>query len=176
MTSFNNFNSRNRDMQDGAERHIFESVEYVKGSGSYVKVKGTGTEDVEAPVIHIGYGHTPSKGADAEVITLSLGSDPNLKFALVQIPADKQREWKEGRGGIQHPSDPTHALEFQDGKLKLTKGIFTVGENGTLEVRDGQIYFRGDMTITGKLTVNGGVITPDVSPGTDDKVPEFDAA
>lgn len=173
MTSFATFQPRDRDLQDANERHIFESLEYVKGAGSVVKVKGTGTEDIEAPVLNSGYGHNPKKGADSEVILLALGSDTNMKFALVQIPADKQREWKEGRGGIQNPDDPDHALEFRDGQLHLTKGTFSVGEGGTIEVKDGQIIIRADAVITGKLTVNGGIITPEVTPGRDDKVPGF---
>lgn len=176
MTSFNTFSSRNRDQQDANERHIFESLEYVKGAGSVVKVAGTGTEDLEAPVINSGYGHNPKKGADAEVILLALGSDTNMKFALVQIPADKQREWKEGRGGIQNPSDADHALEFKDGALHLTKGTFSVGDGGTIEIQNGQVYIRADATITGKLTVNGGIITPNVTPGTNPDVPKFDPA
>lgn len=174
MTSFNNAASRNRDADDANERHIFDKMEYVKGAGAVVKVKGTGTEDIEAPVIQMGYGFTPAKGANAEVITLSLGSDPNNKFAMVQLPAELQREWPEGRGGIQNPSDPSHAIEFQDGKLKLTKGEFAVGAKGSVEVKDGQVYIRGDVTITGKLIVNGGVVTPNVTPGKDDKVPDYD--
>lgn len=173
MTSFATFPARNRDQQDGAERHLFDSLEYVPGAGSVVKVKGTGTEDIEAPVIQSGYGFNPKKGADAEVLLLALGSDTNMKFALVNIPAEKQREWKEGRGGIQNPDDASHALEFQDGKLVLTKGTFTTAD-GSIEVRNGQTYIRGNVTVTGVLTANGGVVTPNVSPGSDQNVPPVD--
>ncbi len=175
MTSFASFAPRNRDLQDANERHSFESLEYIKGAGSVVKVKGTGTEDIEAPVINSGYGFNPEKGADSEVILIALGSDTNMKFALVQIPAEKQREWKEGRGGVQNPSDPDHALEFRNGQLHLTKGTFSVGDGGTIEVKDGQVIIRADATITGKLTVNGGIVTPTVTPGNDPNVPSFSA-
>lgn len=154
-----------------AERHIYDDVEYVEGAGSVVKIKGTGTQDEEVPVINTGYGATLEKGADAEVLVIGGSSDTNLKMAFVQIPAGKQRKWPQGRSGIQNAADATHALEFSDGKLTLTKGTFQVGEGGTIEVRDGQIYIRGNATITGALTVNGGVIASSYDVGTNPDVP-----
>jgi hypothetical protein len=172
VTTTIGYRERNRDIQDGTERHIYKDVEYIDGAGSVVRVEGTGSEDQEAPVIATGYGFTLKKGTDAEVILLSLGSDTDQKYALVQLPADKQRKWPEGRGGVQNPTDATHALEFRDGRLHLTKGSFTVGDGNTIDVRDGQIYMRGKVTIDGPLIVNGGITTPSITPGTDTNVPD----
>lgn len=174
MTSYSQSPERSRDMQDMAERHIYSELEHVPGAGSVVKIRGTGSEDQEVPVMHTGYGMNLTKGSDAEVLVIGGGSDTNLKMAFVNLPADKQRAWKEGRGGIQHPMDPDVALEFKDGSLHLTKGELSVGEGGFLQVKDGQIYIRGNVTVTGKLTANEGIVTPNVYPGRDDKVPDFD--
>jgi phage baseplate assembly protein gpV len=159
MTSRVQYAERSRDIQDGFERHVLDKIAFDKKAGHSVTVKGTGTQDDDAPMLVGNVGFKLKNGTNAEVFLLSGGSDTNMKFALVTIPRDKQREWKEGRGGVQNPMDPTHALEFKDGNLHLTKGTFTVG-NGTIEVTDGKINIRSDVTITGKLTVNGGVVSP----------------
>jgi hypothetical protein len=172
--TFHPRSERERDQQDHIERHIFGEQEYVEGAGSVVRVRGTGTEDQEAMVIATGFGFNLAKNSDAEVILMAGSSDSGLKFAIMTLPPDKQRKWKEGRGGIQNPLDPDHALEFKDDQLHLTKGTLSVG-NGTIEVKDGQIYIRGNVTVTGTLTVNEKVVTPTVVPGTDPDVPPFSA-
>lgn len=173
MTSFSSESGDRRDRQDLVERHVFGAQEYVAGAGSVVRVRGTGTEDQEATVINAGYGFNLAKDTNAEVMLLSAGSDTNMKFALMTIPHDKQRQWKEGRGGVQNPLDASHALEFKDGKVHLTKGEFAVGESGIVEVKDGVVYIRGNLVVSGTVTANGQVITPTVSSGTE-PIPGFD--
>jgi len=176
MTSTIIYSETKRNIQDGSERHVYGDMEYVPGAGSVVKVRGNGSEDDEVPTMVTGYGFRLPKDTDAEVLVFASGGDVNNKVALLTIPHDKQREWKEGRGGIQNPMDPTHALEFKDGNLHLTKGTFSTGDGGTIEVKDGQIIIRGNVVVTGQMTVNGGIITPSVSPGNDPNVPAFTAS
>lgn len=173
MTSNHRFRERNRDIQDGTERHVWGEQEFVDGAGSVVRVRGTGTQDEEAPVIVGVVSFNLPKDTNAEVFLLSNGSDTNQKFAVITIPRDKQRQWKEGNGGVQHPTDPDFAVEFNGKRCHVTKGKFAVGETGILEIVDGQAYFRGNVTIDGTLTVNGGVVTPVVTQGTA-PVPGFD--
>lgn len=163
-----------RERQDHVERHIYGDLEYVGGS-SVIKVQGTGTEDQEVMNITTGFGFRLPKDTDAEVVVFSSSSDSGLKMGIITLPIDKQRQWQEGRGGIQNPMDPDHALEFRNGQLHLTKGTFSVGDGGTIEVKDGQVYIRANVTITGTLTVNDKVVTPTVIPGTDPDVPPFSA-
>lgn len=172
MTSYRAFDQGNRDLQDALERHVYSDVEYVSGAGAVVHVKGTGTEDQEVPTITTGVGFRLPKDTDAEVLVFGGGSDTNQKFALVQLPVDKQREWAEGRSGVQNAMDPSHALEFRDGRLHLTKGTFTVGDGGTIEVQDGKVYIRASVTITGPLIANGGVTAPSYAVGSDNNVPK----
>lgn len=167
--------ARNRDLQDGTERHVFGEQEYVDGAGSVVRVRGTGTEDQEATVLNTGYSFNLDKDSDAEVILLAGGSDTNMKFALLTLPHDKQRKWKAGRGGVQNPLNADHALEFKNGKVHLTKGEFAIGESGILEVKDGIVYIRGDLVVAGTITANNQVVTPTVTSGVQ-SVPGFDAS
>lgn len=175
MTSFYHPSESKRDAQDLVERHVFGTQEYVAGAGSVVRVRGTGTEDQEAPVLNTGYGFNLAKDTNAEVMLISGGSDTNMKFAFMTLPHDKQRQWKEGRGGVQNPLDADHAIEFKAGKVHLTKGEFAVGTTGTIEVKDGVVYIRGNLIVSGTITANGQVITPLVTPGTS-PVPGFDAS
>lgn len=170
MTSFRDYPQGNRDIQDMLERHVYADMEHVEGAGSVVRIKGTGTEDQEVPTIQTGYGFRLKADTDAEVLVFGGGSDTNLKFALVQIPHAKQRQWEEGRSGIQNVNDPDHAIEFRDGACYLTKGTFTTAD-GTIEVQNGRVIIRGSATITGPLTVNGGVTAPVYNIGTDPNVP-----
>lgn len=164
MTSFNKFPDRNRDMQDGTERHVFGEIEYL-GSGAKIKVRGNGTVDEEAIVVNLGIGQSFGKDTNTEVLLLASGSDTNLKFALITIPRDKQRAWQEGSGGIQHPSDPERALEFNDKRTHLTDGKYAVGEDGMLEIVDGKMYIRGDLYVEKNLLVGGSIVGPLPSPG-----------
>lgn len=172
MTTFNTFGGRNRDQQDFIERHVFGEVEHTS-AGAIVKVRGTGSEDEEAPILSTGVGYNFPKNFNTEVFLLSHGSDTAHKYALITIPRDKQRPWKAGTGGIQHPTDPNKALEFNEKRTHLTDGNYAVG-SGTFEVKDGKVYFRCDVVIDGKLTVNAQVITPVVNAGSE-SVPGFEA-
>src|SRR5262249_30493077 len=115
---------RPRDVQDYVERHVWGSLEYVDKAGSVLRVRGTDTEDLEMPVINAGYGFNLSQNSNAEVLAFSLGSDTNMKFALPTIPHDKQRQWAEGNGGVQHPTNPDRYLEFNDKRTYLKDGAY----------------------------------------------------
>ena len=179
MTSFNTFRDRNRDMQDATERHVFGEIQWLE-TGALVKVTGNGTVDDEAVVVNLGIGQNFPKDTNTEVLLLASGSDTNLKFALITIPRDKQRQWPEGGGGVQHPSDPERALEFNEKRTWLTDGKYAVGENGYFEVVDGKIYIRGDAVISGNLGVNGDLTVggningPLPSGGGQTPIPDFD--
>lgn len=158
MTSMIGFPDRNRDMQDGLERHVFGSIEYLD-SGAVMKVRGNGTVDEEVILLNLGQGMNFPKDTNTEVFLMASGSDTNMKFALLTIPRDKQRHWKEGTGGVQHPTDPERAMEFNDKRTHLTDGNYAVG-SGEFEVKDGKIYFRGDVFIGGDLNVTGAIKGP----------------
>lgn len=166
MTSWNRFPSRNRDMQDGTERHVWGELEYVSGAGAVLKVRGTDTVDEEAPVLNTGYGMNYSKDTNTEVMLLSLGSDTDQKYAIVTIPRDKQRPWKEGTGGVQNPSDPDKALEFNAKRTWVTQDKFAIGQ-GIIEVDGDTVYIRGRLVVEQTATVNARVITPLVIPGSE---------
>lgn len=164
MTSFQTFRERNRDMQDYVERHVFGKLEWLD-SGAVMRVRGNGTVDEEVILINIGQGMNFPEDTNTEVLLLASGSDTNMKFGILTIPRDKQRPWKEGTGGVQHPTDPDRALEFNDKRTHLTDGNYAVGEGGTLEVRDGKVYVRGDLVIGGNLEVNGVIKGPQPTGG-----------
>jgi len=172
MSSFQQFPDRNRDMQDGIERHVFGKLEWLD-SGAIMKVRGNGTVDEEVILINIGQAMNLPENTNTEVIVLASGSDTNMKFALLTIPRDKQRPWKEGTGGIQHPTDPNRALEFNEKRTWLTDGNYAVGESGTIEVRDGKVYVRGDLVIGGDLEVTGNIRGP-LPSGTGSPPPPFE--
>lgn len=164
MTTFNAYTARNRDMQDGIERHVWGELEYINGAGSVIKVRGTDTGDEEATVMNSGYGFNLPKDFDAEVMLTYGSSDTNQKYATLQIPHNYQRQWGEGTGGIQHPMDPDRALEFNDERAHLLDKLAVLA--GVLEVVDGQVYIRGnlsvdgDIGVTGSSSVNGARIGP----------------
>lgn len=143
MTTLNRFPDRNRDMQDGVERHVFQSLEYIDGAGAIIKVKGNGTEDEEVQVIHSGIGFKLPDGTDAEVILFAGGSDTNYKAGLLCIPHDKARKWKDGRGGVQHPMDPAKALEFNEKRAHLIEKNCAIGAGGAFECIGDTTYIRG---------------------------------
>jgi hypothetical protein len=173
MTTFESFPSRNRDVQDGIERMVFGKLTHL-GTGTVATLRGNGTQDEEVVVVNIGQGMNFAENTNTEVLVFASGSDTNMKFAMLTIPRDKQRPWKEGTGGVQHPTDPDRALEFNDKRTHLTDGNYAVGENGTLEVRGGTVYIRGDLIVEGKVTANEKVRTPKSENGTDD-IPGFEA-
>src|SRR5262245_46129898 len=115
------FRERSRDVQDVWERHVWGELEYIS-TGSIIKVRVTDTKDEEANVMVLsGIGFKLKKDANSEVLLFASPSDTNMQFAMLTIPRDKQRRWKEGDGGIQHPTDPEFALDFSDKITHITK-------------------------------------------------------
>ncbi len=156
MTTHHQHPDRNRDLQDANERHTFVEIKYVEGGGHEVKVKGTGTEDPEVIVYNPGMlGHYP-KDTDAEVTLISLGSDTNLKLALIHIPHDKERQWREGTNGIQKFDDPGKAVEFNSQRTHATDDNFAVGSNGAIEVVGNNVYIRGELHVSGNVRAASG--------------------
>jgi hypothetical protein len=172
--SYLNYRGRSSDVQDHVERHVWGELEYIE-AGAIIKVKGTDTEDQEANVIVPGSGASfkLKKDTDSEVFLLASSSDTNLKLALLTIPRDKQRRWKEGDGGVQHPTDPEFALDFSDKLAHITKNKFAVGEKGELEVRGGDVYIRGRLIVEKEVVANKLVKTPQVVNGTEN-IPGFE--
>ena len=165
MTTFNEFTDRNRDQQDGFERNVFGKLEYVKGAGAIVKVRGTDTQDEEMPVLNIGYSANYPKDFNTEVFGVSHGSDTDQKYAIMTIPRDKQREWKENTSGIQNAQDPKKAIEFNKKRTWGTEDNWAQGASGALELKDGKLYFRVPVVADKTITVNDKVITPAVISG-----------
>lgn len=154
MTTFNQFIDRDRDHQDGIERHVWGEQTWIDGAGSVVRVRGTGTEDQEAVVINTGVGMHVPKDTNTEVFLLSSGSDTTLKHAFLSIPRDKQRQWKEGTSGIQAWNDPARALEFNDKRAYLDdENVAT--RSGVFEVIGNTVYIRGDLMVSGNVGSGG---------------------
>jgi hypothetical protein len=170
MTSFTRYRESRRDMNDGTERHVWGKLEYVKGAGAIIKVRGTDTEDQEAAVLNVGgVSFKVKEKFNTEVMLLASSSDTTLKMALLTIPKDKQRKWMEGHGGVQHPTDNTFALDFSDDLAHVTKNKFAVGEKGELEVKESNGYLRLEkVIITGELIVNKKIKTPLIEQGSED--------
>lgn len=169
------YRERNRDIQDGFERHVWGKQEY-NDAGSVIKVNGTDTEDLEATVLVGGVSFNLKEKFNTEVMLLSGSSDTNLKMALLTIPRDKQRRWLEGSGGIQHPTDPEFALDFSDKLAHLTKNKFAVGEKGEFEVKGNEAYVRvKKLIVDGELIVNSQIKTPLVVQGSE-KPPQFEGS
>lgn len=173
MTSFRTNSENVRDNQDGIERHLWGKQEYT-AAGAIMTVKGTGTEDYEAPVLNIGYSFNVADDTNTEVISMSLGSDTNLKYVIPTIPRDKQRPWKQNSGGIQHPTNPNKAVELNDKRTHLTDGNYAVGD-GTLEIKDGKAFFRCSVVFQGDITVNGKIISPNPITNGTETIPGFEA-
>lgn len=157
MTTDKDYSERNRDIQDGVERHVWGDRTFKEGKGSVMRLRGTDTEEIEVPVLVSGYSFTLRKDANAEVFTFADGSDMNLKFAMPTLARDKQREWEEGTGGIQNPEDPTKAVEFNGKRTHLTEDNAAIGSGGVIEVVGSVVYIRGDVHIAGNLTIGGNL-------------------
>jgi hypothetical protein len=170
------YRDRSHDVTDGIERHVFSEQEYLKEAGSIVKVKGTDSEDQEAPVLVGSVSFNLKKDHNTEVFLLASSSDTTLKMAVMTIPKDKQRRWEEGSGGVQHPTDAEFALDFSDKLAHLTKNKFAVGEKGEFEVKGEEMYIRSKkVIIDGELIVNKQVKTPTIAKGNEDP-PKFEGS
>lgn len=161
--SFTRFRERSHDVQDGVERHVFGKVEYPE-VGATIKVRGTDTKDEEGAVLYVGgTSFNLKENSNTEIFLVSSSSDTMLKIAIMTPPKDKQRRWKESTGGIQHPTDPEHVLEFNDTRAHVTKDHFAVGPKGTFEVKGNEVYLRAEkVIIEGELIVNRRIKTPEV--------------
>lgn len=179
MTTFNQFHDRNRDMQDGFERHVWGEQEFDEKSGTKITVRGTGTVDQEAIVMNNGVGMHYPKNKNTEVFLLAAGSDTANKFALLTIPRDKNRAWKEDTNGIQSIHDAKRALEFNQKRTYVDDPNFAT-RSGVLEVKGNTVYIRGDLvvggdlSIAGDLRVQGRIIGPLPSGSANVNVPGFE--
>lgn len=165
MTSWNAFSDRNRDQQDGFERGVWGEVEYVDGAGAVMRIRGTGTEDEEAPILNTGFGFNLPKDSNAEVFMVSHGSDTNQKYVIPTIPRDKQRKWAEGAGGIQHPTNGDRAFEINNTDTWLKDGTFIIGDARgiklTVNGSSGTLEFGGGLTLNcvGACDINSTTLT-----------------
>jgi hypothetical protein len=146
-------------MQDGIERHVWGKQEFVKDAGSIIKVRGTGTEDQEAPVFNNGTGMHLPENFNTEVILFASGSDPNLKQAMLSIPKDKQRQWKENTNGVQYALDSARALQFDPKRAYLDDANFAT-RGGVFEVKGDDIYVRGNLYVSGDVGSAGVFKSP----------------
>lgn len=179
MTSFNRFGDRNRDQQDGIERHVYGEQEYVDGAGAVIRVEGTGTQDDEAVVLNGMTSFNLPVNFNTEVMLHASGSDTNQKYATLTIPRDKQRRWAVGTGGTQHPTDGTRAMEFNDKRLYFDDANVAT-RDGIFEVKDGKLYIRCDVFCSGDIGTAKNFrspnppLTPPTAGGVDVDVPGFD--
>ena len=164
MTSFNRFTDRNRDQQDGYERGLWGSLEYVDGAGAVLKVRGTGVEggtlDEDVPILNTGYSFNVPKDYNTEVVMLSVNSDTNQKMVIASLPRDKQRQWPEGTGGVQHPTNADKFVQLSDDSIWLKDGKFVLGNDQelTITISGGNVTIAtgGELDIqSSKLTHNG---------------------
>lgn len=159
MSTFNTFSDRNRDQQDGTERHIYSKIEAVDGGGHIIKTKGTGTVDEEVMLFNNGQSGNYPADTDAEVIVLAGGSDTNQKYALLAIPHTYERSWAEGTNGIQAWNSKERYVEFNKKRTHISDKKVAIGEGGAIEIVDGKVYIRGEVHIenlraTGKGSPN----------------------
>lgn len=173
MTTNKTFSERNRDAQDGVERHAFGEIAYVDNAGALITIRGTGTVDEKAVLVNSGYGFNLSKNAKAEVFALASGSDMSQKYVIPTLPRDKQRKWKENTGGVQNPTDPEKALEFNSKRAHVTDPNFAVAMSGIFEVKDGKVYIRGDIIVQGGIHTLDQFYGPDPVPNSA-TIPGFD--
>lgn len=178
MTTLNQFSDRNRDQQDGVERHVWGEQEYTDG-GAILRTRGTGTQDDEAVVFNNGTSFSAPKDTNTEVILLANGSDTNSKFAMLSIPRDKQRRWAEGNSGIQKWDDPSRAVEF-NAKRTYIDDVNVATRGGILEVIGDTVYIRGKLMVEQDIGAGGtfqspnAPQTPPTVGGTSVTVPGFE--
>lgn len=178
MTTFNRFGDRNRDQQDGIERHIWSEQTFTN-AGSIIHVKGTDTEDEEAVVVNNGVGMHFPRDTNTEVYLFSSGSDTNQKIAMLTIPRDRQRVWEPNTNGIQHLTDPKRALEFNS-KRTYFDDANVATRDGIFEVKDGKVYIRADVFVDGDIGTSKNFrspnppLTPPTAGGTGVDVPAFE--
>lgn len=135
MTDFTTPRFQQRVTQDYMERGVWAGSQNVEGAGMTMSVKGTGTVDMELPIVNFGYSFNLGSGDyDSEVIMVALGSDVNDKVAIPVLPRGLQYQWAAGTGGVQHPTDPNRRVEFNGDETWLKDGNYKLGNNKEVEV------------------------------------------
>lgn len=146
MSDFTTPRSNTSDVEQSIERGVAGTFTNQGDAGRVMSVRLTDWEDVELPVFNLGYSFTLPPNTNAEVLTFALGNDVNDKVAVPQLPRDKQYQWPEGTGGIQHPTDPDRRVEFNKDETHHTDGVHVFGPNKEI-----------------KITVSGGSVTLEVA-------------
>lgn len=155
-------NANRHTQQNASERGVWGERTDVPGLGSIMSVRGTGTVDMELPVVNFGYSFNLPPDSDAEVIMLSLGGDVNDRVALPVLPRDAQYQWPPGTGGMQHPTDAERRIEFNDDEIWLRDGTFVLGTDRAMRITiDGDnvsIQVAGNVSLStgGDLSVDAG--------------------
>lgn len=167
-TEFMSYRSRSRDQQDAFERHVWGQRRYTAGAGSVIDVRGTDTLDEDAPVLNTGYGFNLPENSDAEVFLVALGSDTNQKVAMLTLPRSAQREWPEGAGGVQHPTDPDVFIQLNDEGVEINHSggsVITMDADGNVTISASSIVvvaddtvFNSDVVVNGTLDANGSAL------------------
>jgi len=166
VTTYQGYHSTVYNDEVENEVGVYGDVTY-PGVGAIIRVRGNDTEDQEVEVAYVGgCSFKLPKDANCEITMISTGNDTTLKVAVMTPPKDKQRRWKENTGGIQHPTDPEHVLEFNNTRAHVTKDAFAVGPKGTFEVKNGEVFIRGPLTVEGIITSNKLVKAPQYTEGT----------
>lgn len=159
MTTRHQFVDRDRDQQDGIERHVWGEQTWIDKAGSVIRVRGTGTEDQEAVVINTGVGMHVPRDTNTEVFLLASGSDTTLKHAFLSIPRDKQRQWKEGTNGLQSWNDPARAVEFNSKRTYLDDANIAT-RDGIFEIIGDTVYIRGKLMVEQDIGAGGSFQSP----------------
>ncbi|QIW87523.1 baseplate protein [Agrobacterium phage OLIVR4] len=133
MTTTKTFDERNRDTQDGFERHLFKRIDHTD-TGAFVSVEGSGTSEEDVPVMNTGYGFSLEDDTEAEVFLLGDGSDASNKFAIPTLPRNKQRKWPKNTGGVQHPTNSGKFVQLDDDSIWLKDGSFTLGDDRAVRI------------------------------------------
>jgi len=182
MTDFVSYQELVRTAQDFAERGVWGTLTAMPPGGAMMTVRGTGTLDEEVPVVNLGYSFNLPTDADAEVLMLSLGGDPDAKVALPALPRGAQYLWPEGAGGVQHPTDPERRIEFNDEETFLRDGKFVLGSNrevtvvvsgsdvkitcaGNVVLSAAETKIDGNLRVSGNLDIDGHVRNGAISIG-----------
>ena len=145
-----------RDLQDSIELHVYGKVRYDKGF-MFVDVEGIVTQDKKVPVINTGYSFNLPENTNAEVLLLANGSSVNDKIAIMLIPRDKQHQWKTRTGGIQSPENSEQVVEFNPIRTHIRSDNIALGNHGEIEIKDGLVIIRGNLSIEGSLEVGGNL-------------------
>lgn len=153
MTTFKDGADVVREGQDSTERHVFKELKFGDG-GATVSVEGNDTADGDCVVLSLGgVIHHLKPGTDAEVVLIGGGDDTNAKFALITGPRDKQYKSKPGQSWGQNPTDPNERVGYTDKGVRFASSKSIADMNGLFEIKDGKVYFRGDVVMAKPPTI-----------------------